>query len=133
MHINGLTASAAQLLTTVRPDLRTDVAKLGSLAKSLDAGSDTITYTLHRLPRVYQVLARLGAYGNFFNFYLCQTQERLTLPERHDLPHQAVEEPGGEVQVMKIRLLHKSFAERNSVVIGIIGSAVLVLVAAASR
>ena len=28
---------------------------------------------------------------------------------------------------MKIRLLHKSFAERNSVIIGIIGSAVLVL------
>jgi phospholipid/cholesterol/gamma-HCH transport system substrate-binding protein len=80
VHINGLTASASQLLTTVRPDLREDVAKLGSLAKSLDDGSDTITYTLHRLPRVYQVLARLGAYGNFFNFYLCETQERITLP-----------------------------------------------------
>lgn len=80
VHINGLTASAAQLLTTVRPDLRSDVAKLGSLAKSLDAGSDTITYTLQRLPHAYQVLARLGAYGNFFNFYLCQTQERLTFP-----------------------------------------------------
>jgi phospholipid/cholesterol/gamma-HCH transport system substrate-binding protein len=78
--LDTLIVQMQQLITTVRPDLRDDVAKLGSLAKSLDAGSDTITYTLHRLPRVYQVLARLGAYGNFFNFYLCQTQERLTLP-----------------------------------------------------
>jgi phospholipid/cholesterol/gamma-HCH transport system substrate-binding protein len=80
VHINGLTTSATQLLTTVRPDLRTDVANLGRLAKSLDDGSDTITYTLQHLPKVYKVLARLGAYGNFFNFYICQTSEKITTP-----------------------------------------------------
>lgn len=80
VHINGLTASATQLLTVVRPDLRTDIANLGSLAASLDNNSDTITSTLHKLPTVYKVLARLGSYGNFFNFYICQTQTRFTTP-----------------------------------------------------
>jgi phospholipid/cholesterol/gamma-HCH transport system substrate-binding protein len=80
VHINDLATSTAGLLTTVRPDLKDDVAQLGKLATTLDAGSDTLTYVLNRLPKAYQVLARLGAYGNFFNFYLCSTNFRITLP-----------------------------------------------------
>lgn len=79
-HINDLTTSATRLLTTVRPDLRDDVRQLGSLATTLNDSSDTLTMVLNRLPRAYKVLARLGVYGNFFNFYLCSTNERITLP-----------------------------------------------------
>lgn len=80
VHINDLATSTAGLLTTVRPDLKADVAQLGTLANTLDASSDTLTFVLNRLPKAYQVLARLGAYGNFFNFYLCSTNFRITLP-----------------------------------------------------
>ena len=79
-HINDLTTSATRLLTTVRPDLKGDVRQLGSLATTLNDSSDTLTMVLNRLPRAYKVLARLGVYGNFFNFYLCSTNERITLP-----------------------------------------------------
>ena len=79
-HINDLTTSATRLLTTVRPDLKGDVQQLGRLATTLNDSSDTLTMVLGRLPRAYKVLARLGVYGNFFNFYLCSTNERFTLP-----------------------------------------------------
>jgi phospholipid/cholesterol/gamma-HCH transport system substrate-binding protein len=80
VHINDLTSSTANLLATVRPDLRDDVSQLGKVASALAGGSDTLTYVLHRLPKAYQVLARLGAYGNFFNFYLCSSNFRITTP-----------------------------------------------------
>jgi phospholipid/cholesterol/gamma-HCH transport system substrate-binding protein len=80
VHIGKLTTSATSLLTTVRPDLKTDIAQLGKLATALDNGTDTLTSVLNKLPKAYRVLSRLGTYGNFFNFYLCSTNFNITLP-----------------------------------------------------
>ena len=81
VHLNGLTATAADLLTTVRPDLKDDVTQLGRLTTTLNQSSDTLTTVLNKLPHTYQVLSRLGAYGNFFNFYVCATRFKITLPD----------------------------------------------------
>ncbi len=73
------------------------------------------------------MLARLGAYGNFFNFYLCSSNFRITTPKGvyYTKP---TPQPGAEVQVMARLIPHKRFSERNPVLLGIIGSALLVLV-----
>ena len=80
VHIGKLTTSATTLLTTVRPDLKVDIAQLGKLATALDNGTDTLTSVLNKLPQAYRVLSRLGTYGNFFNFYLCSTNFKITSP-----------------------------------------------------
>lgn len=80
VHVNQLANSASNLLGLVRPDLQADVSQLGKLASNLNAGTDTLTMVLNKLPHAYQVLARLGSYGNFFNFYVCSSRFRLTTP-----------------------------------------------------
>ena len=123
VHIGKLTTSATTLLTTVRPDLKVDIAQLGKLATALDNGTDTLTSVLNKLPQAYRVLSRLGTYGNFFNFYLCSTNFRITLPNGQVIRDAAELREVGAVRAMKIR---KRFSERNPVIIGIIGSSVLV-------
>jgi phospholipid/cholesterol/gamma-HCH transport system substrate-binding protein len=81
VHIDSLSSTVAGLLTTVRPDLKADVAQLGKLATTLNDSSDTLTMVLGKLPHAYEVLARLGAYGNFFNFYVCSSRLELTGPD----------------------------------------------------
>ncbi|MFZ2173763.1 MAG: MCE family protein [Rhodococcus sp. (in: high G+C Gram-positive bacteria)] len=70
-HINDATATVADLLIGTRPSLQGTVTELGRTAVQLDAGSDTIGSVVSRLPDTYAALSRLGAYGNFFNYYLC--------------------------------------------------------------
>ena len=81
VHVDQLARTASGLLTTVRPDLQADIAHLGKLAGNLNASSDTMTMVLNKLPHTYQVLSRLGAYGNFFNFYVCSSRFKITMPD----------------------------------------------------
>lgn len=67
---NG-TASVADLLTQARPPLAGTIDQLNRLSVPLDADKDRIELGLSRAPDNYKKLARLGAYGSFFNFYLC--------------------------------------------------------------
>lgn len=80
VHINRLAASATDLLATVRPDLAADVSQVRTLATTLNKNSDTIVDTVRKLPHAYKLLARLGAYGNFFNFYYCSISVEYTSP-----------------------------------------------------
>ncbi len=41
------------------------------MATLLDSRSDTIEQLTTELPEAYASLTRLGAYGGFFNYYLC--------------------------------------------------------------
>ena len=65
------TASVTDLLTAARPPLAGTIDQLNRLAPLLDADKDRIDLGLSRAPDNYKKLARLGAYGSFFNFYLC--------------------------------------------------------------
>jgi phospholipid/cholesterol/gamma-HCH transport system substrate-binding protein len=67
---NG-TASVTDLLTAARPPLAGTIDQLNRLAPLLDDDKDRIDLGLSRAPDNYKKLARLGAYGSFFNFYLC--------------------------------------------------------------
>lgn len=65
---NG-TASLADLLGRARPPLGGTVDQLNRLAPNINVPE--LDGTLQRLPELYRKLARVGAYGGFFPYYIC--------------------------------------------------------------
>jgi phospholipid/cholesterol/gamma-HCH transport system substrate-binding protein len=74
---NG-TASLADLLAQARPPLAGTVNELNRLAPNLELHKDHLDAGLQKAPDNYRKLARLGAYGSFFNYYLCGVALRVT-------------------------------------------------------
>jgi phospholipid/cholesterol/gamma-HCH transport system substrate-binding protein len=67
---NG-TASLTDLLGQARSPLAGTVAQLNRLAPLLDNDKDRLDASLQRAPELYRKLARVGAYGSFFPYYIC--------------------------------------------------------------
>ncbi|WP_102142330.1 MCE family protein [Mycobacterium hubeiense] len=65
------TASLSDLLGRARPPLAGTIAQTKNLAEVLDADKERLDATLQRLPDIYRKLARVGAYGAFFPYYIC--------------------------------------------------------------
>lgn len=72
------TASIADLLTRARPPLAGTVDQLNRVAPLLDDGKDKIDVALQKLPENYRKLVRLGAYGSWIPYYLCQLSLRVS-------------------------------------------------------
>jgi len=79
-YIDASASSLAQLLTVSHEPLAGDIVEAGRLAAQLNSRSDTIESLATRLPDAYAALTRLGAYGGFFNYYLCGLQIKLSDP-----------------------------------------------------
>ncbi|MCK0089219.1 MCE family protein [Rhodococcus sp. HNM0563] len=75
------TADLASLLQNTRPDLQSVIAQTNRTMTQLDLGEDDINATLERLPSDYKKLIRVGAYGNFFQFFLCANTFKLSGPD----------------------------------------------------
>jgi phospholipid/cholesterol/gamma-HCH transport system substrate-binding protein len=74
---NG-TASIAELLTQARPPLQGTINQLNRLAPNLDNGKGFLDGSLQRAPGNYRKLARIGAYGSFVQYYMCELTIRVT-------------------------------------------------------
>lgn len=74
---NG-TASIADLLTQARPPLAGTVDELNRLAPNLDDGKGYLDGALQRAPGNYRKLARIGAYGAFVQYYICEVSIKVT-------------------------------------------------------
>jgi len=74
---NG-TASLVDLLTQARPPLAATVDQLSRLAPSLYDTRERIDTALQVAPQNFRKLIRLGAYGSFVNYYICQLSVRVT-------------------------------------------------------
>jgi phospholipid/cholesterol/gamma-HCH transport system substrate-binding protein len=74
---NG-TASIADLLTQARPPLKGTIDQLNRLAPNLDNGKGFLDGSLQRAPGNYRKLARIGAYGSFVQYYICELTIRVT-------------------------------------------------------
>lgn len=74
---NG-TASIADLLTEARPPLAGTVDQLNRLAPNLESGKGYLDGALQRAPGNYRKLARIGAYGSFVQYYICELSIRVT-------------------------------------------------------
>ena len=74
---NG-TASLADLLDRARPPLAGTVDQLNRLATNLDDAEGPAGHRLQKAPENYRKLIRLGSYGSFFNYYICELTLRVT-------------------------------------------------------
>jgi phospholipid/cholesterol/gamma-HCH transport system substrate-binding protein len=76
--LNNGTASLTDLLTDARPPLAATMTQLNRLAPLLDEDKDRIDAALRKAPENYRKLIRLGAYGNFIQFYVCGLSLRVS-------------------------------------------------------
>jgi phospholipid/cholesterol/gamma-HCH transport system substrate-binding protein len=74
---NG-TASLVDLLSKARPPLAATVDQLNRLAPSLYDTRDKIDTALDIAPKNFRKLVRIGAYGSFVNYYICQLSIRVS-------------------------------------------------------
>lgn len=74
---NG-TTSLVGLLGDARAPLAATVDQLNRLAPAVDDKKDLLDAVLQKSPENYRKLARMGAYGSFFNYYLCGATVRVT-------------------------------------------------------
>jgi phospholipid/cholesterol/gamma-HCH transport system substrate-binding protein len=68
------------LLNRSRPDIKEDIAQTGRLSGQVVADQDYINWALNSLPAAYGKLSRLGLFGDFFTFYLCDVQLKVNGP-----------------------------------------------------
>lgn len=68
---NAAAGSIADLLSQARSPLKKVVHETDRTAQNVLADRDHVDHLLDTLPDSYRVLSRLGMYGDFFSFYLC--------------------------------------------------------------
>lgn len=68
---NAAAGSLADMLAQGRPALNKVVHEVDRTAGLIDADKDFFDNLLNTLPDAYQMVGRLGLYGDFFSFYLC--------------------------------------------------------------
>jgi phospholipid/cholesterol/gamma-HCH transport system substrate-binding protein len=76
-YMNAAAADVADLLTEARAPLKETVQQTDRTAGQIMADRDFFDELVKTLPDTYQVLARQGLYGDFFNFYLCEAVLKL--------------------------------------------------------
>jgi phospholipid/cholesterol/gamma-HCH transport system substrate-binding protein len=81
-NISDVTEAVADLLTQSRPLLKADVKQLRRLFTLLAKPENKkyLDYTLDRLPDMLAKQTRIGVYGSWYNYYLCQFQGGIVLP-----------------------------------------------------
>ena len=68
---NAAAGSLADLLAQGRPPIKKVVNEADRTAGTIEADHDYFDNLLNTLPDAYQTVGRLGLYGDFFSFYLC--------------------------------------------------------------
>ncbi|MEO5874665.1 MAG: MCE family protein [Streptosporangiaceae bacterium] len=70
--LDALARSTAGLLQVGREPFKQDLAQLKRLSGNLDREAPTLDRFLKNLPVKLENLTRLGSYGSWLNFYICQ-------------------------------------------------------------
>lgn len=71
-NADAAAASLADLLDQTRPSLKETISQTDRTAGIVVADHDYVDNLLNTLPDAYQKLSRLGLYGDYFSFYLCE-------------------------------------------------------------
>lgn len=81
-NISEVTETVADLLTRSRPLLKEDVAQLRRLFTILSKPEhkDYLDMTLELLPKMLEKQTRIGLFGSWYNYYLCEFQGGVVLP-----------------------------------------------------
>ena len=70
-YVNAAAGTVADLLRQARPPFQQTVHQTDRTASIVVADHNYVDNILNTLPDKYRVLGRLGLYGDFFSFYLC--------------------------------------------------------------
>ncbi|OZG28875.1 mammalian cell entry protein [Williamsia sp. 1138] len=79
-HVSGASKTVADLLGATRPAIADDVNQLNRLSTNINNDGEWFEGLLGRLPGDYRRLSRLGLYGDFFSFYLCDVTLKVNGP-----------------------------------------------------
>ena len=81
--ISEVTEEVARLLTRARPLLKEDVAELRRLFTILAKPKNKayLDKTLDTLPGMLSKQTRIGVFGSWYNYYLCQFEFGVVLPQ----------------------------------------------------
>lgn len=82
-NISGLSGEVATLLTQSRPAIKDDIAQLRTLLKTLNTkdAQKILGETIDRLPALLKRQVRVGSYGSWYNYYLCDFAGAIILPD----------------------------------------------------
>lgn len=89
------TASIVDLMSEARQPLAETVDQLNRLAPNLDVKKDRLDTALKKAPENYRKLVRLGAYGSFINYYICQIAIRVSDLDNKTAEFQVFDQQGG--------------------------------------
>lgn len=81
--VSTLTQQLAALITQARPFAKEDIAQLRRVMTLLNKPSAKaiLSATLQRLPTELRRQARIGTFGSWYNYYLCDFTATVTLPQ----------------------------------------------------
>ncbi|HEX8779909.1 MAG TPA: virulence factor Mce, partial [Nocardioides sp.] len=81
-NVSTLTRELADLLTRGRPLIKEDVAQLRQLTALLarKESQQVISELLDRLPEAMSDQTRVGTYGSWYSYYLCDFNAEIRLP-----------------------------------------------------
>jgi phospholipid/cholesterol/gamma-HCH transport system substrate-binding protein len=87
--VSALTQQLAILLTQARPLAKQDIAQLSRVMTLLNKpqAKAILSATLQRLPTMLRRQARIGTFGSWYNYYLCDFKASVTLPKLGTLLH----------------------------------------------
>jgi phospholipid/cholesterol/gamma-HCH transport system substrate-binding protein len=70
--IGTLTQVTGDFVQQARPPLKDDIKNLGDLSTQLDQGRPAVEHFLQLAPYKLNKITRVGTYGSWFQFYVCQ-------------------------------------------------------------
>lgn len=81
--VSSLTQQLADLVTQARPFAKEDIAQLRRVMTLLNKpdAKAILSATLKRLPTTLRRQARIGTFGSWYNYYLCDFTATVTLPQ----------------------------------------------------
>ncbi|WP_310963719.1 MlaD family protein [Nocardioides terrisoli] len=82
-NVSSLTHEVAGLVTGARPYAKQDIAQLRRVMSILNrpANQKLMSDTLKRLPTTLRRQARIGTFGSWYNYYLCDFTGKVILPK----------------------------------------------------
>ena len=84
--VSDLADETADLTVGIRPSLVKDVKGLRKTAANINKGRAEVDRAFQILPIKLTKIGRTAIYGSFFNFYLCQFQGNVVLPNGDRVP-----------------------------------------------
>ena len=81
-NVSTLTEELGGLLTDARPAIRGDLRQIHRVAKILTKSGNeaVVNEVLDRLPTMFRRQVRIGSYGSWYNYYLCDFDGQIVLP-----------------------------------------------------